>query len=89
MSFYNLLSSHGYIDLIGIIGLILFLVAIYRLSIKKWSGKPIWYELDVVGSVVCLGIYSFSKGAFIGIITTIIWGILAIKGLISYKDRRR
>lgn len=82
-------NPHNGIDIIGLIGLVLFLFAVYRLSIKKWSGKPFWYELDIVGSIVCLAIYSYSKGAFIGIITTLIWGIMGIRGLISYKDRRR
>lgn len=76
------------IEIIGIVGLVLFLLAVYRLSIKKLAGKPLWYELDVVGSVICLGIYSYYKGAYLGIITTLIWGVLTIRGLISYRERR-
>jgi len=85
---HQFINIHNAIDIIGLIGLILFLLAVYRLSIKKWSGKPLWYELDVIGSVVCLGIYSYSKGAYLGIITTLIWGILTIRGLISFRERR-
>ncbi len=85
---HQFIDIHNSIDIVGIIGLALFLLAVYRLSIKKLSGKPLWYELDVVGSVICLSIYSYYKGAYLGIITTLIWGILTIKGLISYRERR-
>lgn len=84
-----MLNLHDVIDVIGLIGIGLFLLAVYRTSIGGWHGKSLLYELDIIGSVVCLTVYSYSKGAYLSVVTTVIWGGMAFKGLTSYAERRR
>jgi hypothetical protein len=76
------------IDILGIIGGILFLFAFYRTSIGKWTGKSFWYEMDNLLGAVFMSVYAFSKTAYISIILNIVWGLVAFKGIQPYAERR-
>lgn len=77
-----------FIDWVGIFGGVMFLVAFWRTSIGKWTGKSLWYELDNLIGAVCMSIYAFSKGAFISIALNAVWAIVAIRGVTSLAERR-
>jgi hypothetical protein len=82
------MQNWGLIDYIGVIGGLFFLFAFYRTSIGKWSGKSFWYEMDNLIGATLMSIYAYSKGAYVGIVLNIVWGIVAFRGVSSYAERR-
>ncbi|HVS58773.1 MAG TPA: hypothetical protein VHD60_03480 [Candidatus Saccharimonadales bacterium] len=82
------MNIHDIIDVTGLFGVVLFLFAFYRTSIGRWTGRSLWYELDILISTVCLSVYAYSKGAYLSIAISAVWGIMAFKGLTSYAERR-
>jgi hypothetical protein len=78
----------GWIDLLGIVGGLLFLFAFYRTSIGRWTGKSLWYELDNLAGAILMSIYALSKGAYVNIALNVVWAIVAFRGLTSIAERR-
>jgi len=76
------------IDWVGLAGGLLFLVAFWRTSIGQWTGRSLWYELDNLLGAVLMSIYAFRKGAFVNIGLNLVWGIVAIRGVTSWTERR-
>ena len=77
-----------FIDYVGITGGILFLFGFYRVSIGKWTGKSMWYEIDNLLGAILMGWYTFEKGAFVNIFLNLVWGIVALNGVTSLAERR-
>ncbi len=74
--------------IIGIIGAFLILLGFYRISIGRWTGKSFWYELDnLVGSLLVM-VYQYHLKAYVTMVVNIIWAIVAVRGLSSYRERR-
>lgn len=74
---------------LAIIGGVLVLLGFYRTSIGQWTGKSLWYELDnLFGSVLIL-IYQLHYRVYISVILNVIWAIVAFRGVVSYRERRR
>lgn len=76
------------IDCIGILGMLLVLFSFYRTSIGKWTGKSMWYELDNLFGALLMGVYAFSKGAYVNIVLNIVWGAVALRGVTTLAERR-
>ena len=74
---------------IGIIGAILVLFGFYRISIGKWTGKSRLYELDNLVGAVMITIYQLHFRVYVTVVLNIIWAIVALHGLTSYKQRRK
>lgn len=74
---------------VGIIGAILFLFGFYRISIGKWTGKSMWYELDNFIGAILITIYQFHYRVYISVIVNIIWAAVALRGITSLRERRR
>ncbi|MGA3150367.1 MAG: hypothetical protein ABSD10_01965 [Candidatus Saccharimonadales bacterium] len=74
---------------IGIIGAILVLFGFYRISIGKWTGKSRLYELDNLVGAVMITIYQLHFRVYVTVILNIIWAIVALHGLTSYRERRQ
>jgi len=70
------------------VGGLLFLLAFWRTSIGKWTGKSLWYELDNLLGAVLMSFYAYKKGAFVNIGLNIVWGTVAIFGVTSWAERR-
>ena len=77
-----------FMDWVGIAGGGLFLLAFWRTSIGKWTGKSLWYELDNFGGAVLMSIYAYSKGAYISIALNLVWAVVAFRGVTSWTERR-
>jgi hypothetical protein len=77
-----------FIDWVGFIGGILFLFAFWRTSIGKWTGRSLWYELDNLLGAILMSIYAYKKGAYVNIGLNLVWGVVAIRGVTSYAERR-
>lgn len=73
---------------IGIIGGVLILIGFYRISIGKWTGKSLWYELDNLAGSVLILIYQLHFKVYVSVILNIIWAIVAFRGVVTYRERR-
>lgn len=78
----------GLIDWVGLLGGLVLLFAFWRTSIGKWTGKSLWYELDNLMAAILLSVYAYSKGAIISVFLNLVWGVVAIRGVTSYAERR-
>jgi hypothetical protein len=76
-------------NLIGILGAALILFGFWRISIGRWTGKSFWYELDNMLGAVFILIYQVHYRVYISVIINIIWAIVAFRGVVSYRERRR
>ena len=74
---------------IGIIGAVLVLFGFYRTSIGKWTGKSRLYELDNLVGASLITIYQWHYKVYVTVVVNIIWAIVALHGLTSYKQRRK
>ena len=74
---------------IGIIGALLILFGFYRTSIGRWTGRSFWYELDNFVGAILVMIYQFHYKAYVTMVVNIIWAIVALRGLSSYRERQR
>ncbi|HSW78649.1 MAG TPA: hypothetical protein VLF88_01345 [Candidatus Babeliales bacterium] len=72
----------------GIVGAVLILFGFYRVSIGKWTGKSLWYELDNLVGAILVTVYQLHYHAYITMLLNIIWAIVAFRGVISYRERR-
>jgi len=73
---------------IGVVGALLILFGFYRISIGKWTGKSLWYELDNLFGAIFILIYQLHFKVYISVVLNIIWAIVAFRGVVSYRDRR-
>ena len=74
---------------IGIIGAVLVLFGFYSTSIGKWTGKSRLYELDNLVGAILITIYQWHYRVYVTVVVNIIWAIVALHGLTSYKQRRK
>lgn len=74
---------------IGLAGALLILLGFYRISIGKWSGKSFWYEFDNLFGALFILIYQLHYKVYISVVLNVIWAIVAFRGIVSYRDRRR
>ena len=73
---------------IGIAGGLLILFGFYRISIGKWTGKSLWYELDNLFGSIFILIYQLHFKVYITVVLNFIWAIVAFRGVLSYRERR-
>ena len=74
---------------IGIVGAALVLFGFYRTSIGKWTGTSLWYELDNLVGAILIAIYQIRLHAYISVAVNVVWAIVALNGISSYRQRRR
>jgi hypothetical protein len=74
---------------IGILGALLILLGFYRISIGKWTGKSLWYELDNLFGAIFILIYQLHYRVYISVVLNVIWAIVAFRGVVSYRERRK
>jgi len=65
------------------------LFGFYRTSIGKWTGKSRLYELDNLVGASLITIYQWHYRVYVTVVVNIIWAIVALHGLTSYKQRRK
>ncbi len=75
--------------IIGVIGALMVLFGFYRTSIGKWTGKSFWYELDNLVGASLITVYQFHYHVYVTVVLNIIWAIVAFRGVITYRERRR
>ena len=79
------ISFHDFIGLLGA-GLILF--GFFRISLGVWTSKSLWYELDNLAGATLMAVHEWLIGAYIPMVLSVMWAIVAIKGLTSFSERK-
>lgn len=74
-------------NLIGISGAALIVFGFLRISLGMWSSKSFWYEIDNLAGATLMGIHELMIGAYIPMVLSLMWAIVAVKGLTSYAER--
>ena len=73
---------------LGLVGAAIVLFGFYRTTIGKWTGKSFWYELDNLIGAILVAIYQIHYRAYISVAVNVIWAIVALSGISSYRERR-
>lgn len=74
-------------NILGAVGAALLLFGFYRTSIGKWTNKSFWYELDNTVGALFLISYQLHLKAYISVVLSTIWAIVAFRGLTSFAER--
>lgn len=76
------------VNLIGLAGAVLIVFGFYRTSIGQWSDRSFFYELDNLVGATLMAIHEYLIEAYIPMVLSVVWAIVAVKGLTSLADRR-
>lgn len=79
--------SISLVDLIGITGAVLIVFGFVRISLGMWTSKSLWYEVDNLAGASLMIVHEYLIGAYIPMVLSIMWAIVAIKGLTSFAER--
>ena len=80
--------KHLLIDVAGIVGAIMLLIAYFMATTKRWQTHSLSYQLSNLGAAGLLVVYSFSKTAYVHVVINIVWAGVAIVGLIFIGEHR-
>lgn len=72
---------------IGIVGVTLMMIGIWRIRTKSWNNKSPLYELDTIVGAGCILVYQLHLGSYITIPMSLLWVLISFKGLTSYAER--
>lgn len=87
MNLHDILVSISFVDLIGLAGAALIVFGFFRISLGVWTSKSFWYELDNLIGASLMVIHEAFIGAYIPMVLSIMWAIVALKGLTSFAER--
>ncbi len=73
--------------LIGLAGVLLVLMAIWRTSVGKWSHHSVIYELDTIFGAALLLVYQYHHKAYIVMPINIAYVYVSFRGLSSFAER--
>jgi len=78
----------AFYTVLGAVGAALILFGFYRVSVGKWTGKSLWFELDnLLGSSLMI-LYSIHLKAYIATFLNVVWATVAFVGVTSIAQRR-
>lgn len=77
------------IDILGIVGAFLLLLAYFMATTKHWQTHSLQYQLSNLGAAILLIIYSYFKTAYVHVGINIVWASVAIVGLVFIAEHRR
>ena len=74
----------GIWDIIGYVGSLLIILGFFMVTRAKWAPQSFKYLIvSLIGSIL-LGLYQLHLKAYAGILLNIIFGLVAIWGIISF-----
>lgn len=79
--------SISLVDFIGIVGALLIMFGFLRISLGMWTSKSLWYELDNLAGASLMVLHELLIGAYIPMVLSIMWAVVALKGLTSFAER--
>lgn len=77
-----------FINILGVIGSFLILLAFYKATAGKWGGQSWSYQLNNLAGAVLLVIYSYEKNAWAIVGLNFVWTLVALKGIHAIVKRR-
>jgi hypothetical protein len=80
------------IEIIGMLGAFLLLLAYLMVSLRRWDGQSWPYQLTNLAAATLLIIYSLQKTAYANVFINLVWvavGIIGITLLIWRKKKGR
>ncbi|HEX4662456.1 MAG TPA: hypothetical protein VH144_02485 [Candidatus Saccharimonadales bacterium] len=77
------------IEIIGIVGAMLLVLAYLMVSLRRWSGQSWPYQLTNFAAAVLLIIYSLAKTAYANVFINLVWVAVAIVGMTMLVWRRK
>ncbi|MDZ7786046.1 MAG: hypothetical protein U5L95_02890 [Candidatus Saccharibacteria bacterium] len=87
MNLHDILVSISVVDIIGLTGAALIIFGFFRITLGMWTSRSLWYEIDNLAGATLLGIHELLIGAYIPMVLSLMWAIVAIKGLTSFQQR--
>jgi hypothetical protein len=77
-------------DIIGYVGSLLIIFGFFMVTRARWSPQSLKYLLISLTGSVLLGFYQLHLNAYAGILLNIIFGLVAVWGIISFViDRKK
>jgi lipid-A-disaccharide synthase-like uncharacterized protein len=77
------------VDIVGILGAALLLVAYFMATTKRWQTHTPQYQLSNLAAAVLLVAYNVAKLAYVNIAINVVWASVAIVGLVFIAEHRR
>lgn len=80
------------IELIGMLGAFLLLLAYLMVSLRRWEGQSWPYQITNVAAAILLIIYSLEKTAYANVFINLVWvgvGVVGISLLLWRKKRSK
>lgn len=77
------------LEIIGILGGLLFLLGFLQVATNRWNGRSFWYEICNLIGALLLGFYSFQKNAYTNIVLNLIWGTVAMYSIKNIFERHK
>lgn len=77
------------LELVGVLGGILYFIAFFEVSIGKWNGFSYKYEFFNLAGAICLFYYSVEKTAYTNTVLNIIWVVVSLYGIHHILDRHK
>lgn len=74
-----------FVDIVGWIGTACIILAYILVSHKKVTGDSKFYQLLNLIGACGVGIYVFYQGAWSSVVLQIVWGVVAVIGLLKMK----
>lgn len=87
MNLHDVLVSISLVDMIGIAGAALIIFGFFRINLGIWTSKSLWYEIDNLAGASLMAVHELLIGAYIPLVLSLMWAIVAIKGLTSFAER--
>jgi hypothetical protein len=75
------------LELVGLVGGLLFLFAFIQVALNKWNGTSFWYEACNICAALALGYYSIQKHAYTNIALNLVWGTVALYAILHSVKR--
>lgn len=79
--------SISLVDLIGLVGAALIVFGFLRISLGIWTSRSLWYEIDNLAGASLMVLHEWLIGAYIPMVLSIMWAVVALKGLTSFAER--
>jgi hypothetical protein len=88
MNFHDIVVSISFVDVIGLTGAGLIIFGFFRISLGMWTSRSLWYEIDNLAGASLMAVHELLIGAYIPLVLSLMWAIVAIKGLTSFAERK-
>jgi hypothetical protein len=83
------MSGELFVDVVGVAGATLLLVAYFMATTKRWQTHSLRYQLSNLAAAVLLVAYNLTKMAYVNIAINCVWAGVALVGIVFLSEHRR